>query len=142
MSTSPRSFNADEKTQELLGSVITIGGRNFTPALLTPDLRKQQSEIHSVNQKLIRSRGLDKLASEMTDEQLDTRSESLGTLDDSIYDQVALFIRDENKQSPGAEFLRDHLDYRIANRLLSWLEDRDGDEGESQTATTPSATGA
>lgn len=138
-----RSFDADQKTNELLDSPITIGERQFHPARMTPDVRRDQIAIQVRNAKLIREDALDRDATEtdnVSDAQLDKRAASIQSLDQGLYEQIAVLIRDENDSPPAYEFLVANLDTRIGRELLTWLEGAD-DEGEPQAATIPAATG-
>lgn len=141
-----RSFNADQKTQELLEGDVTIGGETFHPARLTPDVRREQVEIQVRNAKLIRDDRLDRDARELdevTDEQLDKRVEGLEKLDQGLYDQLAVLLRDNSENRPAVAFLTEHLDQRVARELLDWLTETVEDaEGEPAAPTTPAATGS
>lgn len=137
MTKTPRSFNADEETQALLTSEVTIAGRKFTPARLTPDVRKSQMTIQVEDSKLIRRDALDKPAIDVTDEQIDRRLQSVTELDGSVYRQLSVLLVDGDDKPPTEAFLRKELDFRVAKRLLTWLGEED--EGESETATTPQA---
>lgn len=136
----PRTFDADAKTKELQDGTVTIGGRAYHPALLTPDVRREQIEIRVKTAKLLNANGMGEADRDKpdTDEHLDQRVETIAQVDDGLYEQLAVLLRDEDDDRPELEVLRE-LDQRVARDLLNWLEE-DSSAGEEKTTPTPAAT--
>lgn len=134
-----RSFDADAQTRELLEAPVTIGEQTFYPARLTPDVRREQIEIATRGARAAREAGLgqDPGPDGLTSDQLDKRADAVGQIDEGVNLQLCVLLRDENKQPPTPDFLNDHLDNRVATRLLNWLLE---DQGEAEPATIPAAT--
>lgn len=137
-----RSFNADQMTTDLLEAPVTIGGKTFKPARLTPDVRREQLRIATKGAKVARAAGFRNVTEQdedLTEEQIDQRVEAVGEIDEGIYLQLAVLLRDEANKPPTPVFLAKHLDNRVAQKLLAWLLE-DEQPGEAVNGTTPVAT--
>lgn len=136
-----RSFDADAKTDELLNAPVTIGSQVFNPRRLTPDLRKAQMALATVNAKTAQEAGLagDAPAAGYSPDQLDKRAEAVSQIDQGIYAQIAVLLQDTEGRQPQVEFLAQHLDNRVAGELLGWLLNDEDSAGESTDTPTPAA---
>ena len=132
-----RSFNADERTAELLDAPVTIGGQIFHAARLTPDVRRDQLRIATRGAKHARKFGLDSdNVGDLTDKQLDERVEAVGEIDQGLYEQLSVLLVDEQHTPPSVAFLVEELDNRVAQKLLAWLLEDEQESGEATSAAT------
>lgn len=138
-----RSFDADAQTRELLDAEITIGEKKFHPAKLTPDVRRDQLHAAVDSAKLAQEGGLNEPDSaEVTTEQMDRRVDVVADIDVNLRKQLAVLLRGEDDVAPTEEFLAEHLDNRVASKLLTWLlEDQSEKVGEAPAASTNGTSG-
>lgn len=153
----PKGFNADERAKTREACPVTIGGVTYHPARLTNkrmrQVRRMSREAGDVSREMARetelyTRTRQRLIDRGTDEKEATeQAEDVAMADDdvsdfvndSVADQLAILLVDDNQQAPTKERLLQHLDddldQRDVNDLMGYLLGSSEDPTEPETTS-------